>query len=328
MEERIMKKKSIGILVCIFAVLIGFVFTSEGASSYPAKAITMMIASTPGASVDLTTRMLAKRGTEILGKPLIPENNTGGGGFVAMAQVYNAKPDGYTLGVFPGSLLCLEPLLRKAPFDPMKFTPIMTYGAYTFILAVMADSPWKTMKDLVEDIRKNPGKIKLATTRLYSLPNFYIFSLQDQEKIDVKLVPFEGGAPALASTLGKHTDGILSAGSATPHIKEGRMRGLAILAGKRNPGFPDIPTLEECGYKVPLTESMLTVYGPPGLPKDIVKTLDETFKKGMESEDFIKTAKNFEFSLFYWNGEETAKRLRQMVPMLKSTLIKIGKIKQ
>jgi tripartite-type tricarboxylate transporter receptor subunit TctC len=324
----IMKTKHLGIPVCFLIVFFGFILSVEGATPYPTKAITMMIASTPGASVDLTTRMLAKRGTEILGQPMIPDNNTGGGGFVAMAQVYNAKPDGYTLGVFPGSLLCLEPLLRKAPFDPMKFTPIMTYGAYTFILAVMADAPWKTMKDLVEDTRKNPGKIKLATTRLYSLPNFYIFSLQDQEKIDVKLVPFEGGAPALASTLGRHTDGILSAGSATPHIKEGRMRGLAILAGKRNPAFPDIPTLEECGYKVPLAESMLTVYGPPGLPSDIVRKLDETFKKGAESEDFIKTAKNFEFRLFYWSGEETAKHLREMVPMLKSTLIKVGKLKK
>lgn len=322
-----MKARYLALLVCLFVLFFGFKLPAEGAA-FPARPIGLVIATAPGASADLTARMLAKSATEQLGKQVIPENNTGGGGFTPMAKLYNAKPDGYNLGVFAFSLVCLEPLLRKAPFDPEKFTPILTYGAYTFMLAVKAEAPWKTMKELVEYMRKNPGKIKLSTTRPYSLPNFSMFILKDEEKLDFGLVPFEGGAPALASTLGGHTDGILSAGSANPYIKEGKMRALANLGSERSPAFPDVPTLKEQGYDVPGVQSNLAIYGPPGLPKDIAKKLEATFHKATETKEFVGVAKGFELNTFFWNGEKTHAYYQDMRPKLKNILLKLGKIKE
>lgn len=323
-----METRFLAILVCVTVAFFGFNRPAEGAAAYPTKAINLAIAAAAGGSVDLTTRMLAKSATEHLGQTVIPENNMGGGGYVPMGKIFHEKPDGYNLGVFTFTLMGLNPLLTKAPFDATKFTPIMTYGAYTFLLEVRADSPWKTMKELVADMKKNPGKIKLATVRPLSLPNFAMFILKDLEKLDFGLVPFDGGPAAVASTLGGHTDGILDAGTGTAFVKEGKLRALANLGSERSPAFPDVPTLRELGYNVPGVQSTVAIYGPPGLPKDIVKKLDETFTRGMQSAEFVKVAKNFEFNTFYWNGDRTREYYEEMVPKLKAVLIKLGKYKE
>ena len=273
-----MKTRFLVLLACITVAVFGFRLSADGAESYPTKAINLMIAAGPGGSVDMTTRMLSKSLTETLGQTVVPENNMGGGGYAAMAKVYNAYPDGYTLGVVSFTTIGLTPLMVKAPFDSRKFTPIMTYGSYTFLLLVKADAPWKTMKELVADMRKNPGKIKLATVRPLSLPNFAMFILKDEEKLDFGLVPFPGGPPAVASTLGGHTDAILDAGTGSAFVKEGKMRALANLGAARSPAFPDVPTLKELGYKVlePASGELACGYDGKGRlcePEEILKEI-------------------------------------------------------
>lgn len=311
-----------------FIILSVFIFISNGeGATFPTKAINMLIYTAPGGSTDITIRMLSKRATELLGQPMVAENKTAGGGFVAIAEVYNAPPDGYHLCVTASSMVCVEPLLRKAPYDPKKMTPIMSYGVYPFTLAVKTDAPWKTIKEFVEYVRKNPGKVKLSTSRPYSMENFAMFMLQNQEKLDFKLVPYEGGAPAVAAALGGHTDGFIGVSEAIPHIREGKMRGLATFLSERMPGLPDIPTLKESGYNVTV-ESRLAIYGPPGMPLDLVKKLEEIFKKAMESEDFKKTAKNFEITPSFLDHERAGNYHNEVTEKIRTILIGMGKIKE
>jgi len=282
---------------------------------------------TAGGSTDLTSRMLAKRATELFGQPVIVENKTGGGGFVANAEVYNAAPAGYTLIVNASSTIVLAPHLRKAPFDPWKMTPIMSYGVYPFTLAVKVDAPWKTIKEFVEFMRKNPGEVKMSTSGPDAMENLAMFMLKDQEKLDFKLVPYEGGAPAVAAALGGHTHAFIGVAEAIPHIREGRMRGLATFLSERMPGLPDIPTLKESGYDA-VVESRLSIYGPPGVPKEIVKKLEETFRKAMDSEDFKKVCKTFEVTPSFYDNERIDKYHRDLSAKIRTILIKIGRIKE
>ncbi len=313
--------------LCIVSMMILLARGQSQAASYPSKAVTMLIYTAPGGSTDITIRMICKAATEILGQPMIAENKTAGGGFVAIAEVQNSSPEGYTLGVAASSMICVEPHLRKAPYDPFKLTHIMSYGVYPFTLAVKTDAPWKTVKEFVEYVRANPGKVKLSTSRPYSMENFAMFMLQEQEKLDFKLVPYEGGAPAVASALGGHVDGFIGVSEAIPYIREGKMRGLATFLSERMAGLPDIPTLKESGYNVAV-ESRLSIFGPPGMSKDLVKKLEDTFKKAMESEDFKKVAKNFEITPSYLGSDQITSYLKNLSDKIKDLLTKMGKIKE
>jgi tripartite-type tricarboxylate transporter receptor subunit TctC len=324
-----MDKKISRLFIYSVAIFTALTFSSVGmaAPAFPTKPITIICPWAAGGSTDLTVRMLAKRATELLGQPVIVEDKTGGGGFVANAEVYNAAPDGYTLVVNASSTIVLSPHLRKAPFDPWKMTPIMSYVVYPFTLAVKADAPWKTIKEFVEYIRKNPGEVKMSTSGPDAMENLAMFMLKDQEKLDFKLVPYEGGAPAVAAALGGHTNAFIGVAEAIPHIRDGSMRGLATFLSQRMPGLSDIPTLKESGYNVEV-ESRIAIYGPPGVTKDIVKKLEETFSKAMDSEDFKKVAKTFECTPSFHDSEKIDRYHRDLSAKIKTILIKIGRIKE
>lgn len=311
------------------AIFTALTFSSVGvtAPAFPTKPITIICPWTAGGSTDLTSRMLAKRATELFGQPVIVENKTGGGGFIANAEVYNAAPEGYTLAVNASSTIVLAPHLRKAPFAPWKMTPIMSYGVYPFTLAVKVDAPWKTIKEFVEFIKKNPGEVKMSTSGPDAMENLAMFMLKDQEKLDFKLVPYEGGAPAVAAALGGHTHAFIGVAEAIPHIRDGKMRGLATFLSERMPGLPDIPTLKESGYNV-VVESRLSIYGPPGISNDVTKKLEETFQKAMESEDFKKICKTFEVTPSFYDSEKIDKYHRDLSDKIRNILIKIGRIKE
>jgi len=287
----------------------------------------LVIHSSPGGATDLAARMLAKRATELFGQPVVCENIVGGGGYAAMAKVYTATPDGYTLISLASSKITPDPLLRKAPYDPWKMTPIMSYGIYPFTLAVLVDKPWKTAREFVEYIRKNPGKGTLSTGAPNAMQNIAMYMLQDQEKLDFKLIPFGDGAKSIAAALGGHTDGFVGVDEAIPHIKEGRMRCLATFGYERISALPDVPTLKESGYDVAV-ESRLAIYGSPGVSKEIIKKLEGTFKEAMGGEDFKKICQTFNISIAFLNSEATDKYHQNLDVNLKRILLKIGMIKE
>jgi tripartite-type tricarboxylate transporter receptor subunit TctC len=324
-----MNAKVSRILIYSVAICTALFFSSigEAAPAFPEKPVTIICPWAAGGSTDLTSRMIANRATELFGKPVIVMNQTGGGGFVGNAAVYNAAPDGYTLIVNASSTFVLAPHLRKAPFDPNKVTAIMTYGIYPLLLAVKNDAPWKTVKELVEYMKKHPGEIKISTASPDSMENLAMFMLKDLEKIDFKLVPFDGSAPAVAAALGGHTQASISAGESIPYIREGRMRGLAVFASKRMPTLPEVPTLKEAGYDVVL-ESTCSIWGPPGIPKDIVNKLEETFKESMSDQGFLKVMKIFEMPPTFYDSERTSAYHRELSGKIKKILIEIGRIKE
>lgn len=308
------------------AVVAALTLAGEAGAAFPEKAITVIVGAPPGGSTDMTSRMLAKRLTEILKVPVLVENKVGAGGFVAGTAVHTAAPDGYTMGVYASSSFNLAHFLRKPPYDIFTKTPIMSYGIYPFTFAVKADSPWKTFKDFLDHVKKNPGQVSLATSNPDSMENLPIWMLEDKLGVKMKLVPYQGGAPAVAAVLGGHADAFTGVGEAIPHIRDGSLRGLATYLGQRMPGLPDLPTLMELGYDV-VVESRLALYGPPGMSKEVVKALEEAFHKAMDDPDFLKVAKSFEVTPSFLNGPQLDKYHRDLAAKTKPILVKLGKIK-
>jgi tripartite-type tricarboxylate transporter receptor subunit TctC len=320
-----MRRRFLGCLIIAVLLATGFFVNAEAA--FPDKTITILIAAAPGGSTDLTARMLAKSLTEILKVPVVVENKVGGGGFIAGSALYNAPPDGYTLTVFYSSAFNLAHFLRNPPYDIFKDTPIMSYGIYPFTLAVKADSPYKTFQDFIDYAKAHPGKVSLSTSNPDSMENLPIWMLEEELGLKMKLVPYEGGAPAVAAVLGGHADAFTGVAEAIPHIRDGSMRGLATYLSVRMPGMPDVPTLKELGYNV-VVESRLSVYGPPGIPENIVKILEDAFHKAMDGSDFLKICKSFEVTPSFMGGPAVAKYHRDLAAKTKPILIKLGKIKE
>ena len=196
------KRRVLGILIS--AVILAFAGSGNAEAAFPEKTITIVCSAAPGGSTDLTARMLAKRMTEILKVPVVVENKVGGGGFIMGSAVNSAAPDGYTVGVFPSSHFNLAPFLRKPPFDIFKFIPVMGYGIYPFTFAVKADAPWKTFRDFLDYVKTHPGQVSLSTSNPDSMENLPIWMLEDKLGLKMKLVPYHGGAPAVAAVLGGH----------------------------------------------------------------------------------------------------------------------------
>jgi tripartite-type tricarboxylate transporter receptor subunit TctC len=318
-----MKPKCLGRSICLTALsLICPLMLLGTAMAFPTKPIMMLHYASPGSATDLTIRAISKAAGDLFGQPVVVESKVGGAGFTAMAEAYNSPPDGYKQIVLASSLLTTDPHLRKVPFDYWKLTPIMSYGKYPFVLVVKADAPWKTFKEFVDYIKKNPGKVAMAASRQYSTENFAMFMLQYQEKLDFKLIPYPGGAPAVAAVLGGHDDAYVGV-SAMPQIREGRMRGLVTFGAERLPGFPDIPTFKDLGFDI-VVESRLSIYGPPGMPKDIVKQLEETYRKAMDNEEFKKVVKSFEVDPSFLDGERVGKYHQELSAKIKTILDRMG----
>jgi tripartite-type tricarboxylate transporter receptor subunit TctC len=314
-------------LIAVLAALVALApVATPGQEKFPSKPITVLVPWSPGGSTDLTMRALAEPAAKTLGQPVVVINKTGGGGFVANGELAKAAPDGYTYVVNASSTIVLAPHLRKPAWDPLKFTPVLSYGVYPFMLAVKDDSPFKNFKDLVEHIRSNPGKVKFSTSGPDAMENLAMFMLQDQARLNFQLVPFEGGAPAVTAALGGHVDGFIGVGEAIPHVRGGKMRALVTFLGSRMAGFPDVPTLKEQGYDI-VVESRLTVSGPPGVPESAVKTVHDALRKAMEDENFKKVAKTFEVQESYQSPADVKAFNEKLSAQVREILIKIGRLK-
>src|SRR5262249_54184965 len=221
-----------------------------GAQAYPARPVRAVVAFAPGGGTDTFGRLMAQKLTEELGKQVYVENIAGASGNIGTAQVAKAPPDGYTI-LFAFSSHVVNPtLFGRVPYDPIKdFDPVTLAVASTTVLTVNPSVPAKTVKELVDLIRANPGKFSFgsagAGTQAHLAGEQFRLSLG----LDLVHVPFGGGGPAVAAVVAGHTP--ISFGSpqaAMQHVREGTVRALAVTSKKRSQIFPDVPTMTEAGY--------------------------------------------------------------------------------
>jgi tripartite-type tricarboxylate transporter receptor subunit TctC len=278
------------------------------AQDYPTKPINLTVTFAPGGTLDVSTRILAIKAEKLLGQPLIVNNVGGGGGSVALGQVAKKRADGYDLTSCTSTGLIRIPQLRAVPYSLEDFVPIMHFTAVQTGLVVKSDSPFMTLKDLVEQARKNPGKVTYATSGAGSPMHISMEFIADKEGIQWTHVPYAGGAPGLTALLGGHVTAMSDSTEWLPYVKEGSLRLLATHGEKRMALFPNVPTLRDLGYDF-INETVFMIAAPKGTPPAIVKKLDEAFHKAMDEPEFIKVIRTIEFEVAYRNSADTQKYL-------------------
>jgi tripartite-type tricarboxylate transporter receptor subunit TctC len=325
-----MKKGSgfMSLLICICLALI--VLSSAGAvrAEYPERPITMMVTYAAGGSMDMSTRAISAAAEKILGKPIIVENKPGGGGTVALALLANAKPDGYTLCGATDSGIIRVPQLQKVTYKPLKdFTPLIAYAQPLNAIAVKKDAPWKSMKELIEYAKKNPNKIKYSSGGVGTGMHHAMVLIEIKAPLKWIHVPYKGNADALTAVIGGHVDVCSVGPEAYPYARADTVRILAIAESRRNPNFPEVPTLKELGYDF-ANDTFFTILGPAGLPSDVEKKLESAFVKAAESKEVKTVIEKLDLTPVLYVGKEYGNHLKNYWPRMEKDLKETGLMKE
>jgi tripartite-type tricarboxylate transporter receptor subunit TctC len=253
-------------------------------AAYPEKPIRFILPSAPGGSVDVLMRILGQQLSQQLGQPIVVENKPGGSFVPGTMDIVRAAPDGYTLGY--GNIVSLainRSLLAKVPYDVEKDLTLVTNCVQVFnMLAVNNDLPVRSVKELVEYAKKNPGKLSNGSSGNGTTGHLGGELFKSMTGIEIVHVPYKGSAQAINDLMSGNLqvmfDNVPSIG---PHVKSGRVRGLGVSSPKRAAQFPDIPTIAEAGVPGYETNSWGGVIGPARLPREIVLKLTEEIKKAL-----------------------------------------------
>ncbi len=252
---------------------------AANAQQYPTKAVKIIIPFPAGGVTDIATRLIAQKLSERNGQQFFIENIPGAGGNTGTANAARQPGDGYTILITSSAIVVNPNLYAKVPYDLDKdFIPITKAGGTPNSWVVNASHPAKTMKELIDLIKKEPGKHSVGSPGTGTTPSLSIEMLKHALKLDFVTVPFAGGGPMTTALLGGHTPVVCSAlGNYVNLLKEGKLRGLAVTAKKRSMAMPDIPTLESFGVTGQEAETMTGVFVPAGTPKAIVDKLHSEF---------------------------------------------------
>jgi tripartite-type tricarboxylate transporter receptor subunit TctC len=296
------------VLVSLTAALPGGLAVE--AQDFPTKPIELVLPYGPGGSHDLTARAVASVAHTYLGQPLLVVLKPGGGGAVGSQQVIRAKPDGYTLlfgGSGPNTTFAL---VQKAPIGPEQFTPVARINYSAPFIAVRADAPWKSLKELAEYAKKNPGKLNFANSGPWGAADLPMRLLGKAGGFEYNNIPHDGGGPALLAVLGGHADVTFGfTAQLTPQVAAGKMRMLANTDVKRHPDYPNVPTMKEEGYDVVFT-MWRSVLAPKGTPPAVVDKLETAFKKLSEDKSFRALIKSLGDEVHFEGGKEFEKTWR------------------
>ena len=251
------------------------------ADNYPSKSVRVIVGFAAGGPTDVIARIVSQKLSEDLHQQFFVENIGGAGGNTAAGQVAKAAPDGYTVHVISTGFVVNPSLYAKVPYDPIKdFAPVTLVAASPNVLVVNPSVPAKTIPELVQLIKDNPGKYSFAGPGVGSTPHLSGELFKLTYKLDLVHVPFTGAGPAIGSTIGGHTPIAFTAlPPAIAAVKDGQLRALGVAATGRVAGLPDVPTFAEQGLKGQEADTLTGIVVPAGTPKEIVDLLQREVAK-------------------------------------------------
>ncbi len=257
------------------------------AQAWPAKSIRFIVPYIPGSAPDVLARTLTERLGTALGQSLVIENRPGAGSNIGNELIAKAPPDGYAIGLATSAMTTNPWLYRKVAYDPVAdFAPINLSVAMPHILVVTADSPVKTVADLIRLFKEGPGKYNYASGGNGSGAHLAAELFKSMTGVDVVHVPYKGAPEIITSVLGKSAIcGFPTLATATPHIKGGRLRALGVTGSKRNHAFPDVPPIGDTvtGFDF---ASWFGLIAPAKTPIDVIRRLDAETQKVLSEPAF------------------------------------------
>jgi tripartite-type tricarboxylate transporter receptor subunit TctC len=263
----------------VAAVILGAAASGAYAQAWPTKPVTLIVPFPPGGSTDMIARSVAPKLQEKYGQPFIVENKPGAGGTVGAAQARRSPPDGYTVLVSSLGPFVIGPhLIKTTGYDPLKDFDYITVAVQApNILAVPANSPHKSVADVIKFLKANPEKMTFASAGNGTSDHLTAELFWQETGTKATHVPYKGGAPAMTDLIGGQVDAtFMNINTGLPQVKSGKLRALAVTSSKRSPVLPDVPTMEELGFKGLTVYSWQAFAAPKGLPADIRAKLQET----------------------------------------------------
>ena len=289
-----MQRTKLGFLL---SGLVGIAYTAASvaqkgpaAPDYPTKPIRIIVPQSPGASTDITARLVAQGLNEAFKQPVIVDNRPGSSGIAGTELVARAAPDGYTLMVVASSFSINPALGRKLPYDSIRdFTTVTQLSKFPNMLAAHPSAPVKTLQDVIAYARAKPGQLNYASAGVATGTHMTVELLKFMTGIDLLHVPYKGGGPAMTAAIGGQTQLVVgtSVGMLT-HVRAGKLRAIAVTSAHRSAAAPDIPTFAESGVPGYEHEPWNGMFGPAGLPKSVLARVNAEVARILRSPEVKK----------------------------------------
>lgn len=258
----------------LFLLAVLFACALPAQAQFPAKPIRAVVAFGVGGATDVIARIIAASMSQLLGQPVVIDNRPGADGIVAGEQVVKAAPDGYTVFFGTSTQISALPFLRKnVSFDPLlDYTPIGGIGNNSFFWVVHPSLPVRTLKELGEYGRANPGKLNAGSSS--AVGSIAPATFAKHEKFDLQVILYKSETTALNDLISGRIQVMLITGTLAQHVRDGRARGLATLLTKRSKALPDLPTMAEAGMPPFPAAAFMGLFGPARMPREIVDRLN------------------------------------------------------
>ncbi len=300
-------------LVRRLAALVIYVAAQPALAAYPDKPITLIVPWAAGGTTDILARAIGQQLSLSMGQPVLVENRAGASGNIGAAQVAKARPDGYTLLIDTMTTLAVNPtLMGNLPFKGADdFTPIALIANVINTMVVNVSVPAKNVREFIAYAKANPGKLAYASSGNGSTNHLAAEMFKRAAGVEMLHVPYKGGAPAVADTVGNQTQVLFSAGTQTlPHVKTGKLQLLAVTEPQRSALLPDVPTVAESlpGYSMSVWYG---AYGPAGMPRELVERINAELHKALSVPEVRARMDAMGVDLVKSTPEQLATTLRQ-----------------
>ncbi len=298
-----------GVFEATFAALVWASAAAQNADQYPSRPIRYLVASAPGGIADITPRVLAPSLAQALGRPVVVENRPGGGIVVGGELVAKAAPDGHTLLSATPQVAIVQSMVKDLAFDPRRdLAPVALVGVIPNVLVAGPRTPARTLAELVELARRNPGRLNYSSTGAGTSVHLSAELLKYYAGVDIVHVPYRGAAAAMTALLSGDVDMMVdSVPPSLPHIRAGKVRALAVTSARRVPQLPEVPTMIESGYPDFEINGWSGVVTTAGTPNAILLRLEAEIRKALSQPQVVAAYENAGLTVRFMGAAEFGK---------------------